>query len=411
MRRTATVVLMLEKFRSSIPGINAALFTSLFFFLPMHVAPVYVLSCAILTLSVIEGNFATKWHGLRQIPMFWIFQAFYWLFVLSLLWSSDIKSGQRMIGHYSFFLLSGLYLTVAKPGLAPRCIAIFLAGCAMAEVLAYYNWLQMHLFTDWPTGIRVRKTPEDTAPFVDRILYTPVLAWAGYLAARQALNSSGLRRNGYVALTLATLGNLIFSGGRSGQLTFLVLLVVLVFQHWAKRPAIAAILSIILVGGIASGSYSSSSYLRERIDLAVHEVMNYKEAENTSVGLRINFYANSIRLFVANPVLGVGAGDFAQEYEAVNSLYTPKWTPTVQPHNQYLYVVSTTGTIGGLVLLLTYFAPILWQRRLDRQTDPRVALVIFIAFISLFESYIWRSNTSLLYVLFATLLIDKPSTP
>ncbi len=400
---------MLEKFRSRISEINSILFSILFFFLPMHVAPVYLLTCVIFALSLLEGKFVNKWQLLRQIPTFWIFQAFYWIFVLSLLWSSDTESGQRTIGHYSFFLLSGLYLTVARPDLAPRCIAVFLAGCAMAEVLAYYNWLQMHFFTDWPAGIRVRKDPNDTAPFVDHILYSPVLAWAGYLAARQALNSSGLQRSVYALLTLATLGNLIFSGGRSGQLAFLVLLVVLIFQHCAKRPAIAALVSVVLVGGIASVSYTGSTYLRERVDMAVHEVMNYKDAENTSVGLRINFYVNSIRIFVANPLLGVGAGDFVQEYETVNSRHTPQWVATVQPHNQYLYVLSTTGIAGGVILLLTYLAPVLLQRKSYNQPNPRIALVIFISFISIFESYVWRSNTSMLYVLFAVLLIDKPA--
>ena len=140
-----------------IPAINAALFASLFFFLPAHVAPAYSISGLILLLSVVEGRFAEKWAQLKGDPLFWIFQAFFWITPLSLLWTDDLQAGLRMVGRYSFFLLSPLYLTIARRELAPRCIAAFLAGCAMAEVLAYYHWLEMTYFPDWPAGIRVQK--------------------------------------------------------------------------------------------------------------------------------------------------------------------------------------------------------------------------------------------------------------
>lgn len=395
---------MLTNFRSKIKETNAWLFASMFFFLPMHVAPAYAITFLILTLSLIEGDFANKWRTLRREPLFWIFQAFFWIFVLSLLWTSDMQEGRRTVGHYGFFLLSGLYLTIARPSLIPRCIGFLFAGCALSEVLAYYNWLQMHVFTDWPAGIRVKKSPEDTAPFVDRILYTPVLAWAGYLAARETWRNKTSLRYVYALLALATLGNLVFSGGRSGQLTFLILLVVWVFQSLAKRPWLAFLTSAVLVGGIATGSYTTNTLVKTRVDAAIHEVINYDTVVNTSVGLRINFYINSFRLFTENPLLGVGAGDFTKEYATINARFTPEWASTDQPHNQYLFVLTTTGAIGGLILLMVYFPFFHWQEKDKRYSDLRIGLMVFIGFVSLFEDYVWRSNTSLLYVLFSTLL-------
>lgn len=405
---------MLANSRSKIKDINAWLFAGIFFFLPIHVSPAYQITFVILVLSLIEGDFANKWQRLRREPLFWIFQAFFWVFVLSLLWTEDVAAGKRMVGRYGFFLLSGLYLTIARPDLLPRCIGFFLAGCAFTETLAYYNWLQMHVFTDWPAGIRVRKSPEDTAPFVDRILYTPALAWAGYLAMRQALKESGVLRIVYAALSLATVGNLIFSGGRTGLVAFLVLLGLFVFQRFAKRPITAIIAALSLVGGITAAGYFSNDYFKQRVDAATHEVTHYKEAVNTSVGLRINFYINTWDVFSENPLIGVGGGDFTAEYKHMNERNSPQWMSTFNPHNQYLFVLSTTGLLGGIIMLLVYMPPALWKGPKDALSEQRWALFTFIACISIFESYLWRSNTSLLFVLFSTLLMQssfKPLSP
>lgn len=404
---------MLANFRSRIKDINAWLFAGIFFFLPIHVSPAYQITFVILVLSLMEGDFVNKWQRLRREPLFWIFQAFFWVFVVSLLWTEDMAAGKRMVGRYGFFLLSGLYLTIARPDLLPRCIGFFLAGCAFTETLAYYNWLQMHVFTDWPAGIRVRKSPEDTAPFVDRILYTPALAWAGYLAMRQALKESGVLRIVYAALSLATVGNLIFSGGRTGLVAFLVLLGLFVFQRFAKRPITAIIAALSLVGGITAAGYFSNDYFKQRVDAATHEVTHYKEAVNTSVGLRINFYINTWNVFSENPLIGVGGGDFTAEYKHMNERNSPQWMSTFNPHNQYLFVLSTTGLLGGIIMLLVYMPPALWKGPKDALSEQRWALFTFIACISIFESYLWRSNTSLLFVLFSTLLMQssfKPAT-
>ena len=388
--------------------INSGLLITLFFFIPSHVAPVYSLTALMLVLSAIEGRFTEKWAMLRQDSLFWILQAFYWIFPLSLLWTEDLHAGLKMVGRYSFFLLSPLYLTITRRDHTVRYVAVFLVGVACAELLAYYNWLQMHAFPDWPTGLRVTKELEDTAPFVDHILYAPILAWAGYLAAHRSLFGTSRYRAIFAILTLLTLGNLVFSGGRTGQLAFLILLVVLVFQRFARRPALAALASCFLVAGIAVTSYTGNDYLRTRVDMAINEVTHHEEGFDTSTGRRLMFQTNSARLFAEHPLVGVGAGDFVLEYARINERYSPMWVTTTNPHNQYLFVLATTGMAGGLILLLVYFPPGLWQRRQDGLDHLRVALAVFMAMVCLFEDYLWRSNTSLLFVLFAVVLFGRP---
>lgn len=399
----------LARLQANIPTINATLFAGLFFVLPAHVAPAYSISGLILLLSVIEGRLAEKWARLKSDPLFWIFQAFFWITPLSLLWTDDQQSGLRMVGRYAFFLISPLYLTVARRELAPRCIAAFLAGCAVAEVLAWYNWLEMTYFPEWPRGIRVSKEDTDTAPFVDHILYAPVLAWAGYLALREAVVAAGWRRAGFALLALLTVGNLIFSTGRTGQLVFLVLVALLVFQHFSRHPLRAALAALSLSAGLAVLAYQGSTQISAQVDETLADISQRHANPDTATAQRLRFLTNSLRLAAENPLIGVGAGDFYAAYVDVNQRYTPALTTTNNPHNQYLFTVTTTGITGGIALLLTFFPPILWRRRGDELAPLRVALVIFIAVCSLFEDYLWRSNTSLLYVLFAVLLLGRQS--
>jgi O-antigen ligase len=79
------------------------------------------------------------------------------------------------------------------------------------------------------------------------------------------------------------------------------------------------------------------------------------------------------------------------------------------PHNQYLFVLTTTGVLGGAALALVLLPPTLWRRQDPELDGLRLALLVFIGAICMLESYLWRSNTSLLYVLFAVALHGKVS--
>jgi O-antigen ligase len=382
----------------------AVLFPVLFFFLPNHVAPAYSLTLVMLVLWCIEGDFARKWAELRQDSLFWIFLALYAYLLLGMAWTEDVREGKRALGRYLLFAVSPLFLSVGRRVSPRRCISIFLAGMLVCEVLAYYNWFQMHVFPDGPAGPRVRKDPDDTAPFVDHILYSPMLAWAGYLLLDRCWSANTWRvRLGYAAFALLTLGNLMFSGGRAGQLVFLILLGVLVFQKFARHPLRAAVLAVLAVVGALMAAYQGNGYFRERVDIAVTEVSHYQEMKNTSTGLRLTFYANSLRMLAEHPLTGVGTGDFTQEYARLNARYTPDWGVTDNPHNQYLFIFTSLGIPGGVLLLLALFPPALWHKRGDGLDALRLGFVVFFGSTCMFEDYLWRSNTSILFFLHSSI--------
>lgn len=399
----------LSALRAAAPDVNSWLLAGLFFVIPTTIAPAYWLMLAILLLWLLEGRFALKWQALRGNSVFWAFQAYFWILPLGLLWTEDFDDGRRMVSRAMFFLLSPVLLTVARPEHRWRYLGAFLVGVTMCELLAYYNWLQLHVWHFLPEGIRVDKDQRDTAPFVDRIMYTPVLALAAYVAGHELLFGDRRLRTLFGISLLLTAGNLLISGGRTGQLAFIVLMGLLTLQKFARRPVLGSIGAVAVMASVFAIAYGGSEYFRERTDSALRELSDYESAVNNAVSLRIVYNINSWRIFSEHPLTGVGTGDFEETYRLVNARHTPAWDPTHNPHSQYLLALTTTGLFGGIALLVALLPPALLRLpRSDGLDRLRVALPVLFLLICALESYLWRTNTSLMFVLFSVLLYASP---
>lgn len=383
-------------------NVNSWLLAAVFFCIPLPVAPGYVLSAVMLAVWILDGRIPGKLRALAVEPLVWVFVGYHLTLLASMLWTEDTAWGWRMVRRQNFFLLFPLYLSVARREHFGRYVGAFLLAMAMCEALALYNWAQLHWFAHWPEGIRVEKGEADTAPFVDRIMYAPMLALAGYLAAQRVCFDTRTVRSGlmYATLLAVTTLNLVIAGGRSGVVGFLVLLCLLVFQRYANRPVRAAVVSILLVSGIVLTAYSGSDYFAARVDQAIDEASHHEQRNGTSVGTRIVLATNSWRIYSGHPWLGVGIGDFPREYERINAEHTPQWKTGWNPHNQYLYALTAAGVPGGVMVALVLLVPLLRRAPVDGRQRIRRAVPLLLIVICLFESYLLRSNLSMMYVLF-----------
>ncbi|TQV62874.1 MAG: O-antigen ligase family protein [Halothiobacillaceae bacterium] len=393
--------------RGRIPLINSWLLAGLFFTIPTHVTPAYIISAFILLLWLIEGRFKEKLSALGQHPVFWIFWGYFLIFPISLLWSDNLDWGLKMSGKGLFFLLFPLYLSVARREHVRLYITAFIAAVTISEMLAYYNWLQLHYLPDLPAGIRNSQETWEIAPFVNHVMYNPILAFGAYLLGHALLfeRLSPLKRFAFAGFLVTMTVNMFISGGRAGQIAFLAMMALLILQRFSRRPILAGAVALSLTAGLFMTAYQASDLFKHRVDLAVHEVQNYEQAVNSSVGLRINFTINTWRMIKEYPLLGVGVGDYPAEYRRINTTHSPAWLSTVNPHNQYLLVLATTGLFGLTFLVALLLYPLHAARHArDNLAHIRVALVALFMVIMLSESYLWRSNTSLMYVLFSAAL-------
>ena len=378
------------------------LMTAICFVLPMKVSFTYVLSAFLLTIWIVEGGLVEKFRKIKSSKLCLAFAAYYLAFLLGMLWTEDISAGWRMVDRQTPFLLFLLYWSCTDPKYRERYILAFIAGVALCALLAHYNFLQLHVFPDWPRGVRVFKGSLDTGPFLDRILYTPILALGAYFCIRRLLVASGvIERIGMAAISCLLISNLVFSGGRTGMVMFAAMCIALIFERIKpklKALLLCAVLSSLFFGGI----FSFGNYFAVRVSEGVSDLQNFQNNQNTPVGQRLVYWATSFMLFMQNPVIGVGSGDFQQEYARIKPKQWESTPDSFNPHNQFLMTATTTGVIGlGLLLYIFYCATRL-------ASDPRMyAVLIGFAVVCIFESYLWRSNTALTFAVMLVLLTNR----
>lgn len=369
----------------------------------MKASFIYVLSAMLLLLWIVEGKWREKAIAVFRSRLCLAFIAYYSVFLFAMLWTEDLATGWKMVARQTPLLLFPLFWSSAEPDYRERYISAFLAGVTVCAILAFYNWAQMHWLPDWPRGVRVLfKDPEDTAPFVDRIMYTPILALGAYFSLRRIVFSRNTRDHiSALIITCLLVSNLAFSGGRAGMAMFAALTVALVFERIKNRGR-AFLICVVLLPATFFTAYNTQNYFARRVDVAIADIKTFQQNPNSSFGQRIVYWTTSFRLFLQHPVLGVGSGDFNNEYKQMKPEYWKSTPDTNNPHNQFLLTASTTGLLGLTALFfIFYFAA---SSGVDMRTT---SLLVGFTVVCMFESYLWRSNTALTFSVMLAVLVAR----
>ncbi len=273
----------------------------------------------------------------------------------------------NMMGKYlDLLLLLPLLPTFADPGVARRAGAALSAAIALTLVL---SWLiALGVLPRDPTWFKA--VPGDASVFKDHITQSILMAFLAFVWTERALAQGTLRRrliNGVLA-GAAVIDILFFVEGRTGYVVLLVLALYLFASRCSWRGVVVG-LAVLTV--LAAGAYRFGPSFHLRVDQAVHEVANWRpdRAHKTPVGLRLDFYENSLRIIRRHPWIGVGTGGFVRAYAREAARFHMETTNN--PHNQFLLVMIETG-LPGLAALIALFVV---QWRAARALAPRERLI------------------------------------
>ena len=92
--------------------------------------------------------------------------------------------------------------------------------------------------------------------------------------------------------------------------------------------------------------------------MAIQESISYDSinmGNGSSVGQRINYAINSWDIYKKNLLIGVGTGDFPNEYWKINKVNTPSLPAVTNPHNMYTLILCQLGLIGLISMLSILF--------------------------------------------------------
>lgn len=368
------------------------------FGLPLSTSAGSILAILLILTALFASNRKEAFAQAIKNPLVIAVLIYIALHVVGLLWTQDMAWGLEIVKKQWKLLLLPVFMTIVKKEhtkyyLTAFVLAIFLKACK-----AYLVWLGIIILP--PASIF-------TTLGTTHVMYNPMLALACYVVLQNILFGVGSRLSKYLqsALFLFLSCNMFITVGRTGQIAFFVLLVVILFQYFYTLSKAKLLVCLALLPLLIAATYQCSSTFRSRIDLAINETQNYKSHEITSVGLRIWFSKNSALIIKDNWLTGVGTGDFPMEYAKINQSMSPSLPPTDNPHNQYLLLLSQFG-IAGIISLFGIFGSqlVLAFKKKDNLALLSQAFPIFFLVIMLAESYLQVYATGFLFSLFSSFL-------
>jgi O-antigen ligase len=373
------------------------------FLMPLTVFGANIIVVAICLIWLFSGDYKSKFDKIIHNKLMIASIVFFLLHVIGLIWTEDIKWGLHITHKmWYFFLFLPILFTIVREDFIRLYITSFLLAISFTEVISYLIWFEII------EPFRAA-TIYNPTPFMSHISYNPILAFAIYLVLHEVFFNSKLKKIQlalYSFFAISMSFNMFITGGRAGQVMFFAMLCILIFQYFRSQKIKAFVVMFIVTGGIFFTAYQSSSIFNDRVKDVIMSIEQYSHYKNSSVGQRIAMTLNSWEIIEKNPIIGVGTGDFPNEYNKVKSRNTPNIPDSTNPHNMYVLILVQLGIVG----LASFFWLIYCQIRLSFTSknkfirDVGITLPLLFLVIMWSDTYLLGHYTSLLYVFFSSFL-------
>lgn len=373
--------------------------------LPVSTALDNVLLVLLLLCWLASGDWQTKFARIRANPVAVAALLLLGLLALGIAWGPGLATERfTYLKKYTDLLLIPILATVfVEPVDRRRGVLAFGAGLMLTLLLSYALKLGILPPEKFITGDAANPTV-----FKRHITQNLLMAYGSLLFAALAWHAAVPRARWLWAglSALAAFNVLFLVQGRTGYVVLAALAVLSLFRWLRWRGIVAA---VILFAGASAGAYSFSKSFHERVDLAVSGISRWQPdvASIDPVGVRLEFYRNTLAIIRDHPLLGVGTGGFARAY--AQRVEGSSMVATTNPHNQYLLITVQLG-LGGLALLVWLFVQ-QWRCAARLQTDTHQllarGLVLSMIMGSLFNSLLIDHSESLFYCWLSGLLFAE----
>jgi O-antigen ligase len=200
---------------------------------------------------------------------------------------------------------------------------------------------------------------------------------------------------------LSTINLFYIAPGRTGMLIYIALISLTLLQRFSWKKSLAA---TILVSLVMAVTFFTSSNFSSRVSEAIDEMRSYQaESSRTSLGMRFDWYRNSIDLIKQRPVFGHGTGSFRTVQEDL--IRNSETQSTDNPHNEYLLLAVQTGLVGlflFITLLLVQFIVSFELQPLRRYLLQGVVVAMSIG--CLMNSFLFDSHPGHFYAIMSAIL-------
>jgi O-antigen ligase len=272
----------------------------------------------------------------------------------------------------------------------------FLVSCsllmAMSWIVAFYPTVSLKTF-DPQRGIFVKNYIDQSQEFT---LCAVALAYPVIMLLRARRVWLALLL-GAIALSLVV--NMAFViVSRTAMVTMPIMLAVFALLHLKWRTNVIISCAVIALAALA---WVASPQLRWTTETFVRDYQLYTEKNiPTSIGLRLEYWQKSLRLFAEAPVIGHGTGSTRGLFEQAAAGQVGAAADVVSnPHNQTLNIAVQWGVVGIVVLYAMWLLHLLLFRGEGLAAWIGLLIVVQNIFTSLFNSHLFDFHEGWMYVL------------
>lgn len=183
--------------------------------------------------------------------------------------------------------------------------------------------------------------------------------------------------------TVLSLVGLFFNGTRGAWIAvaFILALYFIYSLRRFKKAALVIGLAFIVFSGMLFGTSAGQK-----------RVMSIFDINNQSNHERLLLWTSAWQMFQDHPLTGVGAGNYAKQYQTRYILPEAKERKLGHAHNNLLHILAETGIIGILGFLGLFGYIIAHAMRYDSATPDTWVLVTILVTVSLFTQGLTEYN-------------------
>lgn len=322
------------------------------FFIPLSTSLLGIFSGLTVLCWLFSGNFLQTTSLTVRRPFAFVSALLFLLFIIGVFYSPvpiedslDILKKYRELAFIPI-LISLFYNQSKAAAFAVNCFVGGLVCLLISSYIIHFDLIPFDRYGD---------------SHIHHITHSFFMAILAFWAMHKFCISWQYKYYWLIVFFAATFNLVFISTGRTGMFTYIILTTLFLIQKLSFKKFI---LGTALIITVFAGIYSTSDNISFQLQRVFHEIKQYDKGQSTtSVGMRFDWFYNSITLIKQRPVFGHGTGSF--EYVQEKLIEGKKTVPTDNPHNEYLFIGVQIGLIGMATFVLLFLLQLISSLNLN----------------------------------------------
>lgn len=371
------------------------------FAIPFSKAGANIFEVATLLLWILEGNWSSKFRLIIKDRVSMSILVLLSIFIISLPNASSLSFGLGYIAKFRHLLIVLVMLTSLKREFVAYIFSAFLSGMLISEITSYGIFFEWWHYNNVP--------PTDPSPFMSHTDYSVYLSFTSMILLLYIVKSSeSLKRKLFYLFFLTTVTiNLFINGGRTGQVVYLVSILILFIMSFKNRLK-AVLLSAILLGSVFTAAYNFSPVFKNRFNYTISDITDMKNKHNytRAFSKRVALWDIGYHQFIDKPIIGYGIGNDMKPLKE----YIKKLGYSIEAlngysdnHNTFITIALQLGILGLIASVIIFYYLIRLPFKSDFYKILNTIFVVSFIMWSLGGNTLHLMNSLIFFALFAGL--------